>query len=853
MRCLRAGAILASLFLATLGPGCSTPLPENRLDHPSYYFDNTLSFQPNRIWRLTVSWEPYLLDDKKAMIVKQYQFVVHGDADRRRLDLEIAAHGGERGYLRWLESELFPLGNWDVRDEAHVSHLRDMTLVTLRTKALKEVPKEGLLTVRPVWFPDPLFRGLTDGCHQLNWDVISRDESVGFEIVLKSRHLNPDAERWTRQNPQATYPETYPQSYHDPQTHAHSHSRLPDLKSPPPELTGVTTVTTEPHVTTGMGIRMVPTKEGGDSVKWWERRESGWSRWMQARSRFPRAKSYSVDLYLDALAEGFNRAVGAVPATRFHFYVADTLNPTLWPLGGGFFVIHAGLFRQIRDERQLAFLLALELAHETLDHGMSHGALARGVSFPRHGDVFWEAEGRNEAGYALEYDGWPIEFWAYLVGRDPIESADLGYTLQQESDALELVYQFFRANGWEYDGINRLVADLLPTLTDVPGSSSLAKLHPHLATAVKVPHARMPARMQPVDAVVNRLTYQRAVAEIERSTLQHYPWMLELVPYRDFIVDRGINIDEVREGYNEHSDVHTSKILTATRKSRLSSLATELDEFLERNAELDARDKLLPARLARIYLRGTILLAHHRWADVIRSAEEGLKIDASAEPFLWQRALARQQLGQFNKSIAEMPVAWKNFDHRRDLFVLQGHFLEGRFTEASRAGLEYRRKYPFDIDGAFWHMLAEIRLRRTTDRNIDELAAFWGDRPMVRALKVFYYGYLGKFTDAQAALDLVDERPAPTVLKLLFFGVRSYLMESSDVFQAKGQLAVNDGLAYPAYEWGMLAFAQAWFRQTFNVIHGDDRADKLMQLAELQWPLSRLVRYNLPRDVVQNR
>ncbi len=567
---------------------------------------------------------------------------------------------------------------------------------------------------------------------------------------------------------------------------------------------GVTHVTDEPSVTVTMGLKMAPTNELGDSVKWWDRREAGWRRWMSAREKFPRATSSSIEIYLSALAEGFTKVIPWLPLPRFHFYVADTLNPSLWPVGGGFFVIHAGLLRHLRDERQFAFLIALELAHETLGHNM--------VPI-RAGDIKWEPGSWREG----DYDGWPVEFWAFMVGHDPIDRGGFTYTLQQESDALELVYRFFAANVWEYDGINRLLSDLLPQLNVIPGSSSLARLHTNLALAIRLPHDRPKCPITPVDSVVNRATYAQAEVEIERSSVQHYPWMLELVPYREFVTQRTINIAQVREQYNEHSDVRTEKILTATRQTRKTSLASELDEFVERNDELIARDKLVTAKLARIYLRGSVLLSHHRWADAIASAQEGLKIDSSAEPFHWQRALARQQLSQFNKCIAEMPLEWRYFDHRRELLIVQCSFLEGRYTDAAKLALEYRRRFPFDIEGAFWETLVEIRLNRSLAKHIEEIETFWGDRPMVRALKIFYYGYLGKQSEAEAAITL------------------------------------NTDITYLPQEWGMLEFAQAWLRDTFNPIAGDDRADKLRQLAELQWPLSRLVKYNLPRDTIQNR
>lgn len=562
------------------------------------------------------------------------------------------------------------------------------------------------------------------------------------------------------------------------------------------ETHGVTRVSEEPGVMANITIKMAPSIDPGDSLKWWQHREAGFHRWTEAKRLFPRVRSFAAESYLSALAEGFSRLLPPAPRQRFHFYVADTLNSSLWPMGGGFFVVHAGLFRLIREERQFAFVLALEMAHEALGH---HVAWEGG----------WPRDGK--------FDSWSIEFWAALAGRDPIVRAGFAYSLQQESDALELVYRFFQANDWEYEKFSRGVASFLPNLDAVPGSSSLHRMHPHLVMAVRVPHDRLAVAREPVDSIVSPTTYAGAAAEIARSALQRYPWMLELVPYRDFVLDRASNIEQLRLRFDEHVAISSKRLEELGRRARNRSSDSELAELAARDEEHDGRDKLLSAKLARLYLRGLVLASHQRWQEVISNAAEGLKLAQTAEPFLWQRALARQQLGQFNTCIRELSSKWAYFDHRRELFEVQCTFLEGRYTEASRIGLEYRKRYPFDIDGAFWWILSEIRIKRVTDKQIQELEAFWGDRPIVRALKVFYYGYLGKPTQARAAVD----------------------------FRAD--------IAYGAQEWGILEFAQAWLRASFGAFAEDDRAEKLMQLSDLQWPLAHLVKYNLPREATERR
>jgi hypothetical protein len=191
VRVIGAAAMLAAMS------GCGHGPIEHQLDQLPYYFDNELPFQPDRIWRLKVSWKPYLLDAAKAMVFKQVQLVVHSDRDRKRLEAEITSRGGDDRYLLWLEARLFPLGNWEIRDDARITRHSDGVIISLRTHSLKEVPIDDELDVRPVWFPDPVTRAVGEGCHELDWDVIPKDTSVGFEVELQSRHDTPNAERWT--------------------------------------------------------------------------------------------------------------------------------------------------------------------------------------------------------------------------------------------------------------------------------------------------------------------------------------------------------------------------------------------------------------------------------------------------------------------------------------------------------------------------------------------------------------------------------------------------------------------------------------------------------------------------------
>jgi hypothetical protein len=278
--------------------------------------------------------------------------------------------------------------------------------------------------------------------------------------------------------------------------------------------------------------------------------------------------------------------------------------------------------------------------------------------------------------------------------------------------------------------------------------------------------------------------------------------MLELAPYRALIIERLAR--PPREGRKE-----------------ARTLSSDLSVYESITDGLDERDKLTSAKLARFYVRGLVFVAHGRWKEALANASEGLKLDPSAEPFLWQRAVAYQNLGQFNRCIAQAGDRWTFYDHRRELLAIECSFLEGRYTDAAKLAVEYRRKYPFDISGAFWQALAAIRVRRPFDEQLREIESFWGDRPMVRALKIFYFSYMGKLIEAKAMTEFETDIP------------------------------------YRPEEWAVLEFAHAWFldtyRDAFSEIRGSDRGAKLLEYAYQKWPLARLMRHNLPRDAVQAR
>lgn len=195
----RLTSALAVMACFTSMVACSGARPkQQRVAQPLYHLDNSLEFQPKRIWRVIVKWEPYLLDSNKAVIQKEFQLIAHDERERKRIEGDILARGGDELYLNWLESNFLPIGVWEKRDTARVARYHDMLMIVVTTKAFKEVTKKGRLAIAPLLFPDPTVTALRDACAPESWDVLPKDDMVGLEIVLETKSDDPTADKWQR-------------------------------------------------------------------------------------------------------------------------------------------------------------------------------------------------------------------------------------------------------------------------------------------------------------------------------------------------------------------------------------------------------------------------------------------------------------------------------------------------------------------------------------------------------------------------------------------------------------------------------------------------------------------------------
>lgn len=81
-----------------------------------------------------------------------------------------------------------------------------------------------------------------------------------------------------------------------------------------------------------------------------------------------RGSGDSVTWYVQDLGERLVRQAGIRGGERWQFHVVRNLAPNAFAVGGGRFVVTDGLFALVRNESELAAVLAHEIAHEKAGH-----------------------------------------------------------------------------------------------------------------------------------------------------------------------------------------------------------------------------------------------------------------------------------------------------------------------------------------------------------------------------------------------------------------------------------------------------------------------------------------------------
>jgi predicted Zn-dependent protease len=113
------------------------------------------------------------------------------------------------------------------------------------------------------------------------------------------------------------------------------------------------------------------------------------------RAEWPlRGSGDPVSIYIQGLGDRLARRAGL--GSGWHFYVVRNLSPNAFALGAGHFVVNDGLFSLVRNESQLAAVLAHEMSHDRAGHfcrrPASHGEKFNVGSLTQTFDITREEE-----------------------------------------------------------------------------------------------------------------------------------------------------------------------------------------------------------------------------------------------------------------------------------------------------------------------------------------------------------------------------------------------------------------------------------------------------------------------------
>ena len=447
----------------------------------------------------------------------------------------------------------------------------------------------------------------------------------------------------------------------------------------------------------GQGTLDEPELES-DTLVWPRSHNEARRIWLTRTRQFVALKSSAVERYLDLLGNEFlitnekNIQARKRRPLRFHFFIADTLNPSLWSYGSGYFVLHGGLLNGVLNHQQFTFLIALEMAHQILGHEPSDDGRIVGA---------WSADG-----------------FATLVVNDPVLKRSFSYSRIQETQALELVAPLFNSWGWNYAQIAKQMVPAINELTKFPGASSVGLAHRHLALALKLPEPAAHTSVGKAPEFLSAASFQQIQNELLRSAQQRYAWFLGLASYLPPQFD------------------------VVARPS--SFLDLDLRAFRALKESYSKRGIKSPASLER-WIENRIHLNHRDWSSV-----EDYEADEVQEPILFQKLHALQIQGNFESCLKDSEHQWIHREYERELIRAQCVVLMGHLSE----GLEHIKNFvvanPLDIRGGFWHVLVLARLHDPKLFEVQrEYQQKWGDRPWTRAAQIIALARNGRWNQIQ--------------------------------------------------------------------------------------------------------
>ena len=195
-----------------------------------------------------------------------------------------------------------------------------------------------------------------------------------------------------------------------------------------------------------------------------------------------------LNLYVRVLGQAMSM-VGDRPATfvGYRFQVLDSAEPNAFAAPGGFIFVTKGLIDQTKSEDELAGVLAHEIAHVSLKHGLKTIRAARLTS------AFSILAGEAAKSYTGDQLGKVTE--AFEGSIDDVMGALVvnGYSRDKEYEADRLGAEYARRAGYDPRGLARVIARLKDA-----GGAGLMKTHPHPEFRLeKLKGVRTPAEYKP--------------------------------------------------------------------------------------------------------------------------------------------------------------------------------------------------------------------------------------------------------------------------------------------------------------------------------------------------------------------
>lgn len=211
--------------------------------------------------------------------------------------------------------------------------------------------------------------------------------------------------------------------------------------------------------------------------------------------------------YINLLGQTLARASDK-PETfaGYHFLILDTDEINAFAAPGGFILVSRGLIRCCRNEDALAAVLAHEVGHIQLEHGMAAIKAGRYTSLGRIvGVEIAKNLGREQLAQAAEvFDG--------AVGDITKQLIDTGYQSGQEYKADEAAVVIMKRVGYNPLALKEMLAEMARMLG--PNSGGFGKTHPSAQSRLSKISAVLPKSGAVPAPAVRKVRFEKAVAGI---------------------------------------------------------------------------------------------------------------------------------------------------------------------------------------------------------------------------------------------------------------------------------------------------------------------------------------------------